>query len=110
MSLMSMALNIEGTQVIETATLTRRERRAVRQRRFVTTRKARLARLDYKTCNESDALKVPSKVRMWHLGTPDERAGSTYVVGISNVKLANPIIHHRWRRLLAKQATDNTNE
>ncbi len=71
--------------------MTRRERRASRQRRFVTATQARLdykvssesgalretayerplpgwlRPLDYKLTNESGALKVPSRIRTWHL-------------------------------------------
>ena len=85
--------------------MTRHQRRAIRQRWFVTAKEARLAtrlaRLDYKVCNESGALRVRSKVRTWHLGNRDERAGGTYVMGIRNIKFTKPIIHHRWRRLTA---------
>ena len=85
--------------------MTRHERRATRQRWFVTAREARLAarlaRLDYKVCNESGALRVRSKTRIRNPENPLDRAGTTYVVGIRNIKLTKPIIHHRWRRLTA---------
>ena len=81
---------------METVTLTRRERRAERQRRYAAARKLPpeeqldsrvsvgsgtrretaydaplpgwLRPLDYKVSGETGALKVPSKVRTWHLG------------------------------------------
>ena len=74
---------------------------------------ARLAHLDYKVSGETGALKVPSKVRTWNLrgranghrpppGQGWDRSDPTYVVGIQEVELARPIIHHRWRRLMAE--------
>ena len=51
---------------------TRRERRAKRRRGFLSARDgriaARLARVDYKLPGETGALRVPSRVRTWHLG------------------------------------------
>ena len=105
--------------------MTRRERRAIRQRRFVTAREARLAArlagLDYKITGESSALRPPTKGRTWHLGNRKnghapppgrawDRSGPTYVVGIHEVRFAKPIIHHHWRRLVAGLATDGTSE
>ena len=91
--------------------MTRHERRARRLRGFVTAKDARLAarlaRLDYKVCSESGALKVPSKMRNWHLSNSLERTGATYVVGIYNIGFPEPVIHHRWRRLVAEQVTAN---
>ena len=57
---------------METATLTRRERRAMRKLRFVTSSEARqaarLARLDYKVPGESGALRLHTHSLTWHLG------------------------------------------
>ena len=51
--------------------MTRRQRRAKRQRGHLSAKDgriaARLARLDYKIPGESGALQVPSRVRTWHL-------------------------------------------
>ena len=51
--------------------MTRRERRAERQQRFVTDREAgqvaRLAGLDYKVTSESGALRAPTHSLSWHL-------------------------------------------
>ena len=97
--------------------MTRRERRASRQRRFVTATQARLAarlaRVGYKLTNESGALKVPSRIRTWHLngranghkpppGQTWDQSGPTYVVESAELgRLEQPIIHHLWRRLMA---------
>ena len=96
--------------------MTRHERRAIRQLRFVTAKEARLAarlaRLDYKVSGETGAMKVPSKATTWYQGNrlnghappPGrgwDRSGSTYVAGILEVRFAKPIIHHQWRRLMA---------
>ena len=104
--------------------MTRRERRAMRMRRFVTTREARLAarlaRLDYKV-TANGALKPPTKERTWHRGNrknahrpPDgrgwERSGPTYVIEVHEVRLPEPIIHHLWRRLMAGQPADRKDE
>ena len=82
---------------------TRRERRARRGRRFVTDREARwaarLARLDYKTTGESGALTLPARSKLQNRS--NGRAGSTYVIGVGDLSFAKPIIHHRWRRLIA---------
>ena len=98
--------------------LTRHERRARRQTRFVTAREAqlaaRLARLDYKTSGESGALKPPTKGKTWHKGgrlnghrpPPGQdwdRSGPAYVVEASGKRFARPIIHHQWRRTTANQ-------
>ena len=106
--------------------MTRHERRANRRLRFVTTREARLAarlaRLDYKVSGETGAMRVPSRMRTWHLGgrlnahRPSAgqgwaRSGATYVVEASELgRLAKPIIHHRWRRLMAGQPTKSKDE
>lgn len=94
--------------------MTRRERRAIRLRGLVTAKEARLAarlaRLDYKVSGESGALKVPSRMRTWHLGgranghapPPGEswdRSGPTYLIEIGGTRLEKPVIHHRWREL-----------
>ncbi len=110
--------------MMDTATLTRRERRAVRQRGFVTAREARLAarlaHLDYKVSGETGAMRVPSRMRTWHLGgRPNahrpppgqgwDRSGPTYVVEADGLgRLPQPIIHNRWRRLTAEQMTHST--
>ena len=87
----------------------RSERRARRQRWLVTTREARLAarlaRLDYKVSGETGAMKVPTRVRTWYQGNrinahvppPGQRwdrSGTTYVVGVHEVRFAQPVIHH----------------
>ena len=110
--------------------MTRRERRAQRRRWSVTAREARLAarlaRLDYKTSGETGAMRVPTKTRTWHLnnranghrplpGQRWDRSGPTYVVAVLDsdsreVRVAKPIISHRWRRLTARTATDDITE
>ena len=105
--------------MMETATLTRRERRAVRQRRLVTATEARLAarlaHLDYKVSGETGAMRVPAKGRTWHRGNrrnghappPDQgwgRSGPTYVVEADGLgRLPQPVVHHRWRRQTANR-------
>ncbi len=100
-------------------TLTRRQKRMARQRRFVTAREARyaawLAHLDYKVSGETGAMKVPAKGRTWHRGnranghTPPagrgwDRSGPTYVVEAQGIgRLPEPVVHHRWRRLTAEE-------
>ena len=112
--------------MMETATLTRRERRAVRQLRFVTTREAslaaRLAHLDYKVSGETGAMRVPTKGRTWHKGNRRnghapppgqgwDRSGAIYVVEADDLgRLPQPVIHHRWRRLIAEQTAHSTTE
>ena len=96
--------------------MTRRERRARRHRRFVTDKEARLAarlaRLDYKTSGETGTLKPPTKGRIWYLGNRKnghapppgqawERSGPTYVTANELGTLAEPVLHHRWRSLMA---------
>ena len=96
--------------------MTRRERRARRHRGCVTAKEARLAarlaRLDYKTSGETGAMRVPSKGHTWHLGgranghAPPpgqgwERSGPTYVTASELGTLAEPVLHHRWRSLMA---------
>jgi hypothetical protein len=93
--------------------MTRSERRAKRQKRFVTAKEARLAarlaKLDYRV-TDNGALKPPTKGRTWHLGNrlnghappPGrdwDRSGPTYVVAVGEVRLPEPVIHERWRRL-----------
>ena len=106
--------------------MTRDEWRAIRQLRFVTTREARLAarlaRLDYKVSGETGAMRVPSKMRTWHLGgringhAPPpgrdwDRSGATYVVEAGELgRLPKPVIHHQWRRLMARPAASDTTE
>ncbi len=119
-------MNTEGTQKAkEMAVMTRRERRARRQRRFVTVREAqlaaRLARMGYKVSNESGALRVPSKMRTWYQGNRKsahqpppgqawERSGPAYVTAANGTGLAEPIVLHRWRRLTAESTTNDTTE
>ncbi len=73
--------------------------------------------LDYKVSGETGALKVPSKVRTWHLGgranghAPPpgqgwDGSGPTYLTEIAGTRLEKPIIHHRWQRLVAAVNTD----
>ena len=85
----------------QVTTMTRRERRAERRRRFVTDKEAhlaaRLARLDYKVSNESDALRSLTHSLTWHLakrpngpraasGRGWDRSGPTYVVGVRDLR------------------------
>ena len=115
--------------------LTRRERRAERQRHYLMKREKLwaspnyqasgeskalgkadceallpgwLRHLDYKTPSESGALKVPSKTRIRNPANPLDRAGSTYVIGIGKLQLTRHIIHYRWRRLIAEQMAQST--
>ena len=96
----------------------------MRRRSFVAARgaseAARLARVDYKA-TENGALKPPTKGRTSYKGNrknahtpPDgrgwDRSGPTYVVGIDEAKLPEPIIHHRWRRLMAGQQVHTKDE
>lgn len=105
--------------------MTRWERRAVRQRRFVANKEAhlaaRLARLDYKVTNESGALRAPTHSLTWHLGTrlngssppPGQgwgRSGAAHVVGAHEVMFTQPISHREWRRLIATKAQEKTNK
>ena len=90
---MLTALHIQAPEKV--TAVTRRERRAIRQMRSVTTREARkaarLAGLDYKVSGETGALNVPTRARTWHRGnrknahTPPpgqrwERSSRTYTV------------------------------
>ncbi len=99
---------------LQLVAMTRRERRYRRLRGFLTAREARLAarlaRLDYRVSNESGALRVPSSAQKWHRSSPHDRAGATYVVGISHIRFSRPIIHYRWRRLVAEHTAANTDE
>ncbi len=126
--------------------MTRRERRAERQRQYLMKRATPwvspdyqgsaesgalgkvdyetplpgwLRPLDYKVSSETGALKVPSRMRTWHLGgranghAPPpgqgwDRSGATYVTGYAGAKLPRPIIHHEWRRLTAEQMAHST--
>ena len=104
--------------------MTRRERRAERQRRFVTGKDARLAarlaHLDYKVTGETGALKVRSKVRTWHLGgranghAPPpgqgwDRSGQAHVVKARGLgTLVKPMAHREWRRLIVEAAPAST--
>ena len=106
--------------------MTRRERRAMRLLRFVTSKDARqaarMARLDYKVTNESGALRVHTHSLSWHLakrpngatptpGQRRERSGPARVVearGLST--LAQPMTHQQWRRLIATKSPENTNK
>ena len=101
---------------------TRRERRAERQRRYVTSRDAReaarMAGLDYKVTNESGALRVYPHSLTWHLeigltpksGQGRGRSGPARVVNARGLgTLANPMTHRQWRRLIATKAPENTN-
>ena len=79
-----------------------------------------LRHLDYKVSGETGALRVPSKMRTWHIGgrlnahRPPagqgwDRSGATYVTGHAGARLPRPIIHHQWRRLRAEQTAANRN-
>ncbi len=103
----------------KTIEMTRRERRAQRQQRFVTAKEARLAarlaHLDYKVSGESGAMKVPIKGRTWCQGNRKngqvpppgrkwDRSGPTYVVETDELgRFEKPVIHHQWRRLKADE-------
>ena len=106
-------------------TLTRKERRAIRNLRFVTTRQAReaarLARLDYKVSGPTGALRVPTKARTRYQGNrksahrppPGQgwsRSGPTYVVGLDETRFAEPVPHRRWRRVRDGPTTVSTTE
>ena len=119
---MSTTLHIEAPS--EKSLATRRERRAIRRRWFVTAREAslaaRLARLDYKV-TENGALKPPTKGRTWNRGNRKnahrppggrgwDRSGPTYVVGVDEARLPEPIIHYRWRRLMAGRLAKRKDE
>ena len=67
-----------------------------------------LRHLDYKTCSESGALRVPSKTRVRNPANPLDHAGTTYMVGIGELQLAKPIIHYRSRRLTEEQMAHST--
>ncbi len=105
---------------METLTIrTRQERRAERQRGFVTAKEARLAarlaHLDYRVTGETGALRPPTKGRTWYrgnrknahappLGRGWDRSGPTYVVESGELgRLPKPIIHHQWRKLMADE-------
>ncbi len=93
--------------------ITRHERRAIRRRRLLTVKQARLAarlaKLDYKTSGESGALKLHSKAiirasdsRKNAYAPPPggewSRSGPTYVTETEELgRLPKPVIHHRWR-------------
>ena len=98
--------------------MTRRERRAERQRRLVTKSEARwaarVARLDYRV-TENGALKPPTKGRTWHQGNRGnghrpppgrgwDRSGPAYVVALDGIEFAQPVLHHRWRRFTTDRA------
>lgn len=128
--------------------MTRRERRAERQRQYLMRRTAPsvspdyrasgergttgpwdgeaplpwwVRPLDYKVSGETGALKVPSKVRTWHLGgranghrpPPGqgwERSGPAYMVAAAWTRLPEPVLNHWWRRMRADQTTANTDK
>ena len=97
----------------------RRDRRARRQRNFLTAKEAhlaaKLAGLDYKVSGESGALKPPTKGRTWHMGNRKnghapppgkgwDRSGPAYVVESADLgRLPRPVIHHRWQRMMAER-------
>ena len=97
--------------------ITRRERRALRQLRFVTAREAslaaRLAHLDYRVSNEAGALRVHTHSLTWHIanrpsgaapppGRGWERSGPVRVVKArGRGTLAKPLTHRERRRLTA---------
>ena len=103
----------------KTIEMTRRERRAQRQQRFVTEKEARLAarlaRLDYRLSGETGVLRLPAKGQTWCQGNRKngqapspgrgwDRSGPTYVVESAELgKLPKPIIHHSWRRLMVEE-------
>ena len=88
--------------------MTRRERRAERQRSFVADKEARLAarlaRLDYKVTNESGALRTLTHSLTWHLGNrpngprpPDgrgwDKSGLAFVVGLIDPGFPKIVVH-----------------
>ena len=101
--------------MLTVTSMTRQERRARRQRNFLTAREARLAsrlaRLDYKTSGETGALKLRSKIIMGKgnsrknayappPGQAWSRSGPTYVTETKQLGLLpKPVIHYRWRVL-----------
>jgi hypothetical protein len=103
--------------------MTRQERRATRLQRLVTAREPRLAswlaHLDYKVSGESGALKVPGKVRTWHLnnrknghqpppGQSWDRSGPVYLVGPGETTAATLALRQLWRRLTVEMPADST--
>ena len=95
--------------------ITRRERRALRQQRFVTAREAslaaRLAHLYYKVPGEAGALRVPTHSLIWHQGdrpngqappTGRERRVRTCRCGEDPGHLRKAPEHSGWRRLMAE--------
>ncbi len=106
-------------------TMTRRQKRALRLGRLVTAREARwaarMARLDYKVSSESGAMKVPSRVRTWHLngranghepppGVAWDRTGPAYVIAAGGSELPRPVINHRWQARKADPAARGATE
>ena len=101
--------------MLTVSSMTRQERRTLRQRKLLTVKQAkqasRLARLDYKTSGETGALKLRSKAVIRASGSrknayappPDRdwsRTGPAYVVETDQLgRLPKPVIDHRWRAL-----------
>ena len=86
------------------------------QRGFVTDREARqaarLAGLDYRLSGRSGASKLPTGVRVRlagdkaaearHRSAPThEKSGPAYVVGIGERRFEEPVLHSKWRKLMA---------
>ncbi len=94
----------------------RRPGRPGAQQHFVTDREARqaarLAGLDYRLSGRSGALRLPAGVKVRLAGDrladarrkadqkPD-RSGPAYVVGIGDQRFDTPVLHSRWRKLVA---------
>lgn len=95
--------------------ISRHERRALRRRRLLTVKQAklaaRLAKLDYKTSGESGALELRTKAVIRASATrknayappPGQdwsRSGPAYVTETKEQGLLpKPVLHHRWRAL-----------
>ena len=101
--------------MLTVTSITRRERRALRWKRLITVKQAklaaRLAKLDYKTSGESGALELRTKAKIRastsrkNAYAPPEgrdwsRSGPVYVTEDKEQgQLPEPVLHHRWRAL-----------
>jgi hypothetical protein len=101
--------------------MTRQQRRAIRLQRFTLAKEARLAtwlaHLDYRVSGESGALKVPGKVRTWHLngranghqpppGQSWDRSEPVHVVTAGVAEATNVALRQRWRSLTVDMPTN----
>ncbi len=85
-------------------------------RHFVTDREARqaarLAGLDYRLSGRSGTLRLPAGVRVrlasdrptdagHQTDRKPDRSGPVYVVGIGDQRFDKPVLHRKWRKLMA---------